>query len=618
MKSSQSILLLFILSLISGCGGGGSSEAGDPINAEVFPKRLTDSQLPNLLAGKNPTFVSLKKYVNANKHSFSKDSHSEDGSGSVELKAHHWENALVSPVFSVEKGKKYLLSAYVKMAFKSGQTHGQNISIDLYPESIAGHTGIDWNVSQNNKWQEILLPFIPIESGEISWRIFTTTRAFSTDIEKYNEIEVDGLDTIAIYRPKAVNINGSNLNRVARVFFDDFKVIEIENEITPREDISDKSFFSSQYIRVDKLGNFSVNKKGRWVPIIPKLISRGSVASDGYFKSQLKAYKVHGFNGVIGMYDKSHIVKAFDAGLEYLVGMGASSNTQPNGKQGTYSSVVGDELTRMNGMHQYIKTLGKPYAMLFHYLDNENEKVQEFSFKQIWAEYLDAHDKDGNGSRARPIFYLNGQFGLSRMYNKQLMDITGSYAGMGSAGSPAAGAPKQTLGIINVSQGAHAPATVIQLQTYLADKFIPSLWFGIIQGGKAISVWRDGNGDGSRIQDPKPFQEQIWAPEIKRVFAELDSIAPIIKRPHWTDWKATFTGSEYVNVGSRDYNGDSYLIISNHSETDETISIQFEGIEPKSLTAFLGASFTSDVNNGQVNISIGQGNKGYLVLKIEK
>lgn len=366
------------------------------------------------------------------------------------------------------------------------------------------------------------------------------------------------------------------------------------------------------------MGNFSVKKAGKWTPIIPKLISRGSVADDAYFKSQLSQYKAHGFNGVIGMYDRSHVIKAFDAGLEYLVGMGASSNTQPNGKEGPYSSVVGDEITRMKDMHSYVKSKGKPYAFLFHYLDNENEKLQEYTFKQVWANYIDKNDKDGSGRRARPIFYLNGQFGVARMYNKDLMDMTGAYVGMGSAGSPAIGAPKQTLGIMGVTQGEHASANIIQLQTYLGDKFIPSLWFGIIQGGKVISVWRDGNGDGSNILEPKPFQEQVWAPEIKRIFKELDTIAPIIKRPHWTTWKANFTGSEYVNIGTRDYQNFSYLIISNHSDNDETITVNFEGLKPKNVKSILGTSFESAVNNGQVDITIGHGNAGYLVLKVEK
>ena len=611
-------LLLFVFASLQGCGSGAKGESEDSINLEVFPERLVDTQSSNLLSGKNPNFVNLATYINADKHSFSKDSHTKDGSGSIELRTHHWGNALVSPEFSVEKGKKYLLSAYVKMIFKPGEEHGQNISIDLAPATIAGSVGIDWNVSKNNQWQEILLPFIPLETGNISWRAFTTTRAFSTNIEKYREVAIDGQQPIPLYRPKAVEINGSNLKRVARVFLDDFKVIEIKNEVTPRERVADKSFFSSDYIRVDKLGNFSVKKAGKWTPIIPKLISRGTVDDDDYFKSQLRQYKNHGFNGVIGMYDRSHVMKAFDAGLEYLVGLGASSNTQPNGKEGPYSSVVGDELTRMKDMHRYVKSKGKPYAFLFHYLDNENEKLQEYSFKQVWADYIDKNDKDGSGRRARPIFYLNGQFGVARMYNKHLMDMTGAYVGMGSAGSPAAGAPKQTLGIMSVTQGEHAPANVIQLQTYLGDKFIPSLWFGIIQGGKVISVWRDGNGDGSKVLEPKPFQQQVWAPEIKRVFKELDTIAPIIKRPHWTTWKANFTGSGYVNIGTRDFQNYSYLIISNHSDNDETITVSFEGIKPKSVKSILGTSFESSVSNSTVDITIGHGNAGYLVLKLEK
>ncbi len=618
MKKPLFTLLFLTTSALFGCGGGGNGESDDPINTEVFPERLVDSRSPNLLVGRNSNFINLDFYINADKHSFSKDSHAKDGSGSVELTTHHYTNALVSPEFPVEKGKKYLLSAYVKMIFKKGQVHGQNISIDLFPYDISGSAGIDWNVSKSNQWQEILLPFIPLESGNITWRAFTTTRAFSTDIEKYEDVPVEGRQPIALYRPKAVKENGSNLKRVARVFLDDFKIIEIKNEVTPREPVADKSFFSSDYIRVDKLGNFSVKKNGKWTPIIPKLISRGSVEDDSYFKQQLKQYKTHGFNGVIGMYDRSHVIKAFDAGLEYLVGMGASSNTQPNGKEGPYSSVVGDEVTRMKDMHRYVKSKGKPYAFLFHYLDNENQKLQEYTFKKVWADYINANDKDGSGRRARPIFYLNGQFGVARMYNKHLMDMTGAYVGLGSAGSPAQGAPKQTLGIMGVTQAEHAPANVIQLQTYLGDKFIPSLWFGIIQGGKVISVWRDGNGDGSNILDPKPFQNQVWAPEIKRVFKELDTIAPIIKRPHWTTWKANFTGSEYVNVGTRDYKDFSYLIISNHSDNDETISVNFKGIKPKSIKSILGTSFESSVNNGQVNITIGHGNAGYLVLKLEK
>jgi len=407
MKKHFFILLFLSTGLLLGCGSGATGESEDPINSEVFSKRLTDNSKTSLLVGKNPNFANLAAYVNAEKHSFSKDSHTQDGSGSLELTTHHWENALVSPEFTVEKGKKYLLSAYVKMTFKKGEKHGQNISIDLAPESISGAAGIDWNVSKSNQWQEILLPFIPVETGKISWRIFTTTRAFSTHVEKYKDVPIDGGQAIPLYRPKAVEINGSNLKRVARVFLDDVKIIEIKNEVTPRESVADKSFFTSDYIRVDKLGNFSVKKNGKWVSIIPKLISRGSVEDDSYFKSQLKEYKKHGFNGVIGMYDRSHVKKAFDAGLEYLVGMGASSNTGPSGKEGPYSSVVGDELTRMKDMHQYVRSIGKPYAFLFHYLDNENEKLQEYTFKKVWADYINTNDKDGSGRRARPIFYLN-------------------------------------------------------------------------------------------------------------------------------------------------------------------------------------------------------------------
>ncbi len=585
---------------------------GHPPGPALINERVIDEGLPSLLDDTNPSFNTLSGYENSDKHTYiPNDSHSNDGSGSVELVTHHWRNALTSSEFYVEKGKKYLLSGYVKM---SHFPHGQNIVIGITPRSIAGRNEVYWNASRENEWEEVLLPFIPLQSGMVKWRIFTTTHAFSTDRSVVKVIY--GTD---VYKPNPVKVNGENLDRSSRVFLDDFKVVEIHEEMTPRELIdTDKKKFTSDYIRVDKLGNFSVNKEGIWTPIIPKLISRGNPTPIEHFRSQLNAYKNYGFNGVIGMYDKNQVIEAFSAGLDYFIGMGAESNTLPDGTQGEYSSIVTGEKQRFIEINDFIKSQGKPYSRLFHYLDNENEKLQEYSFKQAWANFIDEYDLDENGKRARPIFYLNGQFGISRLYGNELMDITGSYVGMGGVGNPDIGAPKPTIGIMDVTQNHPFPATVIQLQVYLGDKFIPSLWFGIIQGGKVISVWRDGEGDGSNINDPIPFQQQVWAPEIKRVFSELDTLAPIIREPHWTNWKAHLEGSEYINLGTRDHNGDSYLIISNHSDDDEIITITFQGITPSAVTDILRNAGTFSVINGSVELTIGHGNNGFLVLKLTK
>ena len=153
MKKRLFTLLCLTTTVLFGCGGGDKAESEDPINSEVFPKRLVDSRSPNLLKGMNPNFDNLTSYINGTKHLFSRDSHTKDGSGSVELTTHHWANALVSPEFFVEKGKKYLLSAYVKMLFNECAVHGQNISIDLSPYTISGSAGIDWNVSISDQWQ---------------------------------------------------------------------------------------------------------------------------------------------------------------------------------------------------------------------------------------------------------------------------------------------------------------------------------------------------------------------------------------------------------------------------------------------------------------------------------
>ncbi len=49
------------------------------------------------------------------------------------------------------------------------------------------------------------------------------------------------------------------------------------------------------------------------------------------------------------------------------------------------------------------------------------------------------------------------------------MDIIGVYVELGGVGSAAEGAPKQTIGIIGVTQNRSAPANNIQLQVDLVD-----------------------------------------------------------------------------------------------------------------------------------------------------
>jgi len=577
--------------------------------------RKVDSNLTNLLIGTNPQFDTLNHYKTKNKHAYiSNDSHTNDGSGSAELIAHHWGNALYSETFPVKKGKKYLLSAYIKM---TKVPHGQNVNFAIWPREVTGWSQVGWNVSKANEWQEVLLPFTPVADGDAKWGVFTSTRAYSTD---YYQLLKDGKHGgVARYLPKAVDINGTNLDRSVRVFLDDFKVIEVKEELTPREMINiNKKGFESEYLRVDTLGNYSIKKNGIWQPIIPKLISRSNPRDVEHFIAQLEAYKAHGFNGVMGMYDVGQIKKALGAGLEYLVGMGASSNTQPDGTEGEYSSIVTGEADRFKESIAYLKSIDKPYALLYHYLDNENAKTQEYTFKEKWANFIDINDQDSHGNRARPIFYLNGTFGISRLYRKNLMDITGAYVGLGGTGSPYPGPPKPTIGVMDVTQEHDVPSNVIQLQVYLRDKFIPSLWFGIIQGGKVISVWSDGEGDGVKPENPKPFQEYVWASDIKKVFSEVDSMADIIREAHWTQWKAHFEGSEYVNLGTREHNGDKYIILSNHSDNDENITIHFEGVTPISVKDYLGNSGTKNVLNNQVSVTIGHGNQGYLILKLQE
>ena len=196
------------------------------------------------------------------------------------------------------------------------------------------------------------------------------------------------------------------------------------------------------------------------------------------------------------------------------------------------------------------------------------------------------------------------------------MDVTGAYVGTGSVGEKGSNNPTSSLGVINKSHNQVTSGSVIQLQINIQEKFIPALFYGIIQGGTALNVWRDG----AEVGDVKSlkFSETVWGPVIKGpngVFAKIDKMLPIIRQSDDVAWRVT-SNNKNIRIGKRDLNGEHYLILSNHSDKPENITLSFEGINSTQALDYFSNTKIGELNNGRLDVNIGYHNNGYKVIKL--
>jgi len=546
--------------------------------------------LSNKLSDRNPTFEEpfVGSYARSTEHIYHTDvSHTDDGSGSVELRGHGWGKGLRTKPFFCEAHKKYLLSAYIKI---KNLDLGQNLFFTI-PNIEGG--GIYWNVSKEDSWEEILFQFIPKNTGICELYIMTNNRSFSTT-KNSNGV------------PNKVMSSGSNLDRRAKIFIDDLKIVQ-SNKIIPRERRSAKKVFDSSYIHIDGLGNFTVKEENGWKSIFPKMIYRNSGVKDGDMV-QYRPYAEYGFNGIMDIRRKNQVVYGLSVGLKYF-GILASNEISELEDGEAFPRDTKELIDYVNN------DIGKPYTLLFYNHDNENSALQDYDWHKKLTAFVNRHDKDLFNSlkRARPIYYLNGHAGVARACNNNnrvQMDITGSYVADKVSLKTYIPQPHETLGILDKGQNQIVPVTMIQLQSYLNEKLIPSLFYGIIQGGKGVSIWRDG---GSQSK----FQNTPWANHIKSIFTKLDQMLPIIREAHWTNWSADVTDKgAMVNIGTRNHNGKGYLILSSHSSTDEYVTINLNGIEASSVEDYFTHQKIADVVNDEFSITMGHDHNGYLVLKL--
>ena len=199
------------------------------------------------------------------------------------------------------------------------------------------------------------------------------------------------------------------------------------------------------------------------------------------------------------------------------------------------------------------------------------------------------------------------------------MDITGSYVGQDTNAVNKNGKKDLEAKILTqfLTENQKAPSSVIHLQKHFSKKFIPSLFYGIIQGGRALSVWRDGQPSiHKHIDDQLDLPQTFWANAFKNtVSAQLDQMLPLIQQPHYTSWTAT-TNAVDVRIGTRELNGIRYLILANFDNIDKTVSIDLDGYQASQAVDFFTGNTIASISNSQFSFSIGSLNNGYKVIKL--
>ena len=214
---------------------------------------------------------------------------------------------------------------------------------------------------------------------------------------------------------------------------------------------------------------------------------------------------------------------------------------------------------------------------------------------------------------------LNGiAEGVARRYNNYV-DVTGTYASRSGNEINLHKKPINSFAILQEAQSQKIPVSIVQMQCYYHNLFIPYLFKSIGDGAKGLMFWRGGKTP-SKFKCPKDFTQNKWASEIKGkdgVFAKIDKLLPIIREPLDTNWSATVDNKD-ISIATLDHNGIQYLILANFSNRKQEVLIKLKNLKiSKVENFFTKKSLLFLKNTHNFNIKIGKHNKGYLVLEIK-
>ncbi|HLM84448.1 MAG TPA: carbohydrate binding domain-containing protein [Candidatus Bathyarchaeia archaeon] len=357
---------------------------------------------------------------------------------------------------------------------------------------------------------------------------------------------------------------------------------------------SAKTAFDGADVRVDELGNIEVQKNGSWAPIFPMCIFPDNARTDW------KVYSEAGFNCVMGEPTASYVKKGKDA----------TSSFNPDGLYGAFelasytcpfyyynnASLLRDRINE-------IKNQGLSDHLLFHFQDNECGWNETDAWQNIIGT-IKSIDVNASGKRLRPIYALQGNEGIARMYLKdKLTDVVGDYVSVG--GDAGMGGGPNGLTILDNIEKQTNPAVFGQINgPQSAASMRRVIYTTILSGGKAIGWYKDCPANGSDTYTV-PLENQGFYSEFPKLRAEIDKLMPIIREPHWTGWSFSSSNSS-IQFGTREHNGEGYIIAinPNSSSVSTIFSTSDLGYAATAVNNFFTDSQVADYANSSFSVTL--------------
>jgi hypothetical protein len=344
---------------------------------------------------------------------------------------------------------------------------------------------------------------------------------------------------------------------------------------------SPKRPFAGAAVRVDGLGNFEVNRGGVWKPFFPFGIYQ--LPTEDYSKYSAQGFNCVMFNqfGTTILENAAKAVSGFNPN-----GMMSMLEIVPYVEPGSRSYNDRAGLSRAIG-----EVLRSRYAanVLAYYWDNE--QWSEYAVPAGITDEIKAADRRKDGRRQHPILLLQGNSGMFRQY-AGMADLAMTYD------------DKASDFMLQRIEGQQLPWTLSVLSGIdRPENLRARLYRELALGAKGIAFYSDPleRPDNTRVRlETQP----VWS-EFPKIRRELDRLAPLLREPAWTAWTAAPTSAD-VTVGTRDYLGSGYLIVSNNRPEPSAFSVSFAGLpyEAGSLIDFFSGRCAAAVRGGSAGISL--------------
>jgi hypothetical protein len=498
-------------------------------------------------------------------------SHSNDGSGSIKLPNSEGgpDNPTNSQVVSAQdkfipviEGGVYTLAGYMNTT----STNHPFVYLVLftYDANRVARSSVGFSrqsVTLANEWQEIVGTYRP-KAGD------------------------------AFVRLRVMRYLGED-NLTSEVWVDD---LYFGTGIGFAEAPAVKQAFDGAKSRIDPFGNIEINRNGVWEPYFPLCIYQKSDAS----QADLNAYSNQGFNCTMWGWLEGFTEDFFNRRQN------ATSVFNPHGMMalGDFSQYTSPaDPVHYNNTDQLVTTvntmMGNPSfgdTYLGYYLDNE--QYDEYQVIKNITDNIKQLDSNGQNGRNHFIYMLQGNVGLTRIFD-DLVDSVGAY----TDSFPTSIGSDNLINVSNI-QRQNKPLSIVvnsNQKDASANGLRSQLYLALIVGGKGLAVFKDPMfGTDTPID-----QTDAWG-AIPSLRKEIDQLMPIIRQPHWTNWSVAASAKTLVQAGTRNYNGEGYILLVNPTSTEQTAEYKIDNLsyQATSIINYFTDNKITEVDNNQFSVKL--------------